>query len=185
VIVTSAANSSDEIADVAMPIGAPIHRQYLDRTTTTSVITLGYRPTQALVRRVYWVGIGMAVVAIVAAIPAFSFLPFGEAPTWARVVLLASVIQLAYVGWMMLVPDWSTVRTTMFVFVGVAAAYGFAMATAIATPPGARVTFEMGPVRTEAIRWCFVVLAMLAVATFFSGRLAFRWRKGYVEANRE
>ena len=42
-----------------------------------------------------------------------------------------------------------------------------------------------GPVRTETIRWCGVVLGLIAVATFFSGRLAFRWRKGYVEANRE
>jgi hypothetical protein len=185
VIISTPAASSDEVADAAMPVGAPIHRQYLDRTTTTSVITLGYRPTRELVRRVYAVGIGMALVAIVAAIPALMFLPFGEAPIWARLVLLASAIQLAYVGWMMLVPDWSTVRSTMFLFVGVAAAYGFAMATAIATPAGAPVTFEMGPVRTNAIQWCAVVMGLIAIATFFSGRLAFRWRKGYVEANSE
>ena len=127
----------------------------------------------------------MALVAMIAAIPAVTFLPFREAPIWARLVLLTSTLQLAYVGWMMLVPDWSTVRTTMLVFVGVAAAYGFAMATAIATPPGTPVTFEMGPIRTDAIRWCGLVMGLIAVATFFSGRLAFRWRSGYVEANRE
>ena len=185
IIATKKASEADEVADEALPVTAPIHVQYLDRTTTTSVITLGYRPTRALVRRVYWIGIGMALVAIIAALPAISFLPFTEAPIWARLTLLISTIQLAYVGWMMLVPDWSTVRSTMLVFVGVAAAYGFAMATAVATPAGAPVTFEMGPVRNEAIKWCAVVMAMIAVATFFSGRLAFLWKKGYLEANSE
>ena len=74
------ADSAEEFADAAMPVGAPIHRQYLDRTTTTSVITLGYRPTRTLVRRVYGIGAGMALVAMVAAIPALMFLPFGEHP---------------------------------------------------------------------------------------------------------
>ena len=100
-------------------------------------------------------------------------------------VLLLSTIQLAYVIWMCLVPDWSTVRLTMFVFAGVAAAYGFAMAVAIATPPGAPVMFEMDPVRSVAVRWCAVVMALITVATFFAGRLAFRWRKGYLAINGE
>lgn len=169
--------------DVAIASAAPVHRQYLDRTTTTSVITLGYRPTRALTRRVYLVGMGLAVVALVAALPALSYLSFSEAPIWARLVLLTSAVQLAYVGWMCLVPDWSTVRITMFVGAGVAAAYGFVMAVAIATPPGAPTMFDMDPVRSIAVRWCAMIMALLAVATFFSGRLAFRWRKGYMATN--
>lgn len=171
--------------DVAIPTASPVHRQYLDRTTTTSVITLGYRPTKALIRRVRWVGLGLAIVAVIAAAPAISFLPFSTAPTWARLVLIVSAIQLAYVTWMCLVPDWSTVRIAMLVSVAVAAAYGFAMAVAIATPPGTPMIFQMDPVRNEAIRWCALIMALLAVATFFSGRLAFRWRKGYLATNSE
>jgi hypothetical protein len=184
-LAEAAETDSGENSEVVIPSAAPVHRQYLDRTTTTSVITLGYRPTKAMARRVYWLGLGLAVVTIISTLPALSFLPFSTAPTWARMVLLISTIQLAYVAWMCLVPDWSTVRITMLVFVGVAAAYGFALAIAIATPPGTSMMFEMGPVRTLAIRWCAVVMCLLAVSTFFSGRLAFHWRKGYVAANGE
>jgi len=106
-------------------------------------------------------------------------------PAWARAVLLVAGLQALYVVWMLNAPDWASVRVVMFVFAAVATGYAVATTTVMATPLDHPLALGLGAVRHWAAAWCAAMVAVMALGTFFCGRLSTRWRRVFQRARRK
>ncbi len=111
--------------------------------------------------------------------PVYGHLNLAAAPTWARIVLAITLVELAYVVWMVTVPDWSTVWTAMIVFALVAAVYGAALALTVMTPRTSAMLFELDQNRDAARVWCTAVVVVTSLMTYVTGTIGYRWRKAH------
>jgi len=123
----------------------------------------------------YWLASALAAVTLFSAAPAMQHLNLLTAPTWARVMLLVATLQFAYIIWMVLVPDWSTVWVGMIVFAVVATMYAMMLLTAlVASGP-----LPLGlPSRGAAVGgWSAVAMLMNGLMVYVCTRVGSTWRK--------
>jgi hypothetical protein len=111
--------------------------------------------------------------------PVFEHLNLASAPNWARIVLAITLVELAYVVWMVTVPDWSTVWTAMIVFALVAAVYGAALALTVMTPRTSLMLFDLDENRDVARWWCAAVVLLTGGMTYVTGTIGYKWRKAH------
>jgi hypothetical protein len=88
-------------------------------------------------------------------------------------------VELAYVVWMVTVPDWSTVWTAMIVFASVAAVYGAALALTVMTPRTTAMLFDLDENRDAARLWCASVVVVTSLMTYVTGTIGYKWRKAH------
>lgn len=145
----------------------------------------GYRADPGKVQTTYMLALALGALTLLCAAPALRHPNLVEAPNWARVVLIASAVQLVFICWMVSLPDWSTVWINMVVFAFVAALYGVAWAVITFTPEYMPINFldldepPDAPVRTRAGPWSFVMLMLATLLTYACGRFSGRWRRQY------
>jgi hypothetical protein len=139
--------------------------------------TTGYRPDADKCSTVYYLAAAMAALSLYCIAPAVSHLNLGAAPNWARVVVLLSLLQLAYAAWLASIPDWSTLRSSMIIFTVVAALYGLTMTVALSTPAENPLPLDLTEVRRQAVLWCAGVVLLASLLAYGCGRAAWRWRK--------
>jgi len=145
----------------------------------------GYRADPGKVQTTYLLAVALGALTLLCAAPAVRHINLLEAPNWARVVLVASALQLIFICWMVSLPDWSTVWVGMVVFALVASLYGIAWAVITFTPDYMPVNFldldepPDDPIRRRAGPWCFVMLMLATLLTYACGRFSGRWRKQY------
>ena len=136
--------------------------------------------------------------AVVAAITLFSMWPaivhlighFGRETSigvarWAQLVLLVAFMQLAYVAYMVLVPDRSTLRVVTIVSAIVTFGYAVVLGICCADALGWTLTTEKTSggirfleldeqvIRGRASAWCAAVLGLFGLATYLCGRASF------------
>ena len=164
---------SDDKAAVARE--TPRRRQ----TETQYVPWDVYRADPGRIATVKWLTLLLlaAVLFSLAPVVRLGHLNLEAAPGWARAVVLLAMLQTVFVVWMLNRPDWATVWVVMIVFAAVSTLYGTATAVAIATPPHQTMPLGMSEVRQTAAGWCLSVLLLMALATYFAGRVASRWRR--------
>ena len=126
----------------------------------------------------------MAVIALFAAAPALPHYELGQAPQWARVMLFVAALQLVYLSWMTMIPDWSTVWSVMWVYAATAAAYATGAGILMFTPPGQQRAMVLGlssdPVaRSNAQWWSAAVVLAMCIACYLAFQLSYRWHKAY------
>ena len=138
-----------------------------------------YRPDRGKVHTARWMAALLGLLVIFSTTPALAHLDLQLAPGWARAVLLVAGLQTAYVIWMALTPDWSTVRVVMMVFAAVSALYGMATAVAVATPLDSPLPLGMQQVRHSASYWCGAILLLMSLATYLCGRVSFQWQRSW------
>jgi hypothetical protein len=145
----------------------------------------GYQADPGKVQTTYMLSLALGALTLLCAAPALPHINLLDAPNWARVVLIASAVQLIFICWMVSLPDWSTVWIGMVVFALVAALYGVAWAVITFTPEYMPVNFldldepPDDPIRRRAGAWCFVMLMLSTLLTYACGRFSGRWRKQY------
>jgi flagellar motor component MotA len=93
--------------------------------------------------------------------------------------LAITLVELAYVVWMVTVPDWSTVWTAMIVFALVAAVYGAALALTVMTPRTTAMLFDLDENRDAARLWCASVVVVTSLMTYVTGTIGYKWRKAH------
>ncbi len=130
-------------------------------------------------KTVYWLAAGLALLSLFHLAPVLGHLDPASAPTWARIVMAVTLVELAYVAWMVTVPDWSTVWTAMIVFAIVAAFYGAVLALTVMTPRGATMLFELDAQRDPARMWCSAVVVLTSLMAYLAGTIGYRWRKAH------
>jgi len=168
----SRAQSAEPAASTPEPFG-------LDESADPPPRIQGYRADRYKTQTVYLLAAGLAMLCLFHMAPALSHRNWGEAPNWARLVMLLSILELTYVAWMALVPDWSTVWVAMLVFAVVAALYGTALAIVVVTPPDRPLRLGMDGVRQSARLWCGSVILLTTLMTYLCGRISYQWRRSY------
>ncbi len=140
----------------------------------------GYQADAGKIQTVHLLAAALVALTLFAAAPALKHLNLVTAPGWARVVIIMSAVQLLYVGWLVSLPDWSTVWIGMVVFAVVAAVYGMGWAAVTFSPVEREVTFlDLEDVRDQASGWCMAVLLLTTLLTYACGRVSGRWRRAF------
>jgi hypothetical protein len=139
----------------------------------------GYRADPARTRVVYLLALGIVALVFFQLVPIWSRSNPATAPNWARWVMMLAVVQFAFAVWMASLPDWSTVRITMFALAGVATVYCAALGIATLTPVTQPLMFDMDDIREKVRLWCMAVTLLVCLMIYLCGRVAFRWRKAY------
>ncbi len=141
---------------------------------------LGYRAEAHHAQSVYWLAGGIVLLAIFHAVPALKFDGLSGGPDWTRMVLLLAVIEIAFAVWVALVPDWSTVWSTMLMLAGMATLYGVALGLVVVTPRDRELMLGLEHVRDQARLWCCAVILVTSLVTYICGRLSHGWHKAFL-----
>ena len=80
------------------------------------------RPNAAHVITVYWLGLSPLAHGVTELVPACRSFGLSGRPTWARLLVVLSAVQMVYVLWMVSLPDFSTVWVVMLVYAAAACA---------------------------------------------------------------
>ncbi len=119
----------------------------------------------------------LLVVCLISASPALPHLNLTAAPNWARLLLLLTVMQVAFVLWMLTVPDWSSLWVVMIAFAVGAAFDGMGLAISLATPADRPLALGLEAYRHWSTAWCGCLMLLLGGSASACGWLSFRWRK--------
>jgi hypothetical protein len=128
-------------------------------------------------QRAYRIALALALICFLAAMPAYWHLRLSTAPAWARVLLLGSLWQLAFVTWMATIPDRSSIWVLMLVFAIAATSYAAVASITLLTPDDFDLPLGLTETRWPAFWWSSLMAVLSAAAGFFCGHTAQRWRK--------
>jgi hypothetical protein len=137
-----------------------------------------YKADPDKVQTVHLLLIGLVLGALFTAGPLAWHPNLFAAPDWVRLVLLISILQLAFVAWMASLPDWASVWVAMLVNALVATLYGAMLAIFLYTPVDSPLPLGLGEVsRRTAAGWCLCVVLITTLLTFACGRVCAVWRR--------
>jgi hypothetical protein len=108
--------------------------------------------------------------------PAALHIPWIEAPNWSRAAPIIALLEIAYVFWMSITPDYSTLRATAVMFFVGAVLSSILAISLIVYPSDAIVPFGLNGVRSSATAWCFVAALLHFLGGYLSFQLGRKWR---------
>jgi hypothetical protein len=127
----------------------------------------------------------LTAIALFGAAPAVRHYNVVAAPGWARFVWLAAGLQLAYIAWMALAPDWSSVWVVMCALAAVAALYAVGMGILLFSDHSDPLALDLAGVRQTAPGWCAAVTLMTGLGCYLAGRVSYRWHKTHLSFRRD
>ena len=96
-------------------------------------------------------------------------------------LLLVGVVQLAYVIYVVQMPDWSSVMVVTVVSLVTATSYAALLSFTVLAPADSEVIalLDLTDVLADgrASGWCFIMLCIASLLSYFSGRFGVRWRR--------
>jgi hypothetical protein len=113
-------------------------------------------------------------------IPTLWHLSLAVAPGWSRLLLLGSVLQLAFVGWMASIPDRASMWVLMIVMAVAATAYGAVASIALVISSDFDLPLDLSDVRWSAFWWSALMMTLSTVAAYHCGHVAQRWKQNAV-----
>jgi len=137
----------------------------------------GYRPDERRVESLKWLTFFLGLLIVFGAAPALPHVNLFTAPGWARAAILLAVLQACYLAWMLSVPDWSTIRVIMIVFIVTAVIYAAALARILVMPPDRPLPLGLEEVRNRAVQWCGCVLTLMLLGAYLCARASSEWRR--------
>jgi hypothetical protein len=105
---------------------------------------------------------------------------------WAYVLLLIGMIQLVYAVYLAQLPDWSSVWVVSLLTLLMAVAYAMLLGLVLLAKEesGVIATLQLADQlrNNHATLWCFMMLSVTSLYTYFSGRAGVRWHQTHVLA---
>ncbi|MCO6456570.1 MAG: hypothetical protein J5I93_14830, partial [Pirellulaceae bacterium] len=150
----------------------------------------GYEHDPSKLATAYYLGAATAGVALLGIVPAIfeiadHFQHLDDSPgiaRWTWLLLVLGCVQLAYALYVVQLPDWSSVWVVALACLGLAAAYAMVLgAVLLSTADNGFIQFmhlHLVP-RRQTSRWCFMMLSLTSLLTYFAGRAAVRWHHTY------
>jgi len=135
-----------------------------------------HQPDPSWTRSLWCLAGVLGGLVVFSAVPALRHADLAAGPIWARAVLLIAALQLVYLAWMAVTPDWSSVLVVMVVFAVVSLGYAAAIVLVLVTGNGASLPLGIEAARNTSILWCATVLALSLLGVYLTGRFSFRWR---------
>jgi hypothetical protein len=136
----------------------------------------GYRAEPILEQSVRWLGGVLAGIAMMSTIPIGWHIFDAPLPGWVWGVVLLAAVELAYVLWMISLPDWSTVWVVTWVFAASCAVYALVLAVALFAPRGDALPLALDTIRPRMAAWSAAVSILQGVGAYLAGRYSVRWR---------
>jgi hypothetical protein len=133
-------------------------------------------PSRPGYRHVVAAALGIVLLALMQLAPAVTQLNLATAPDWARASVLLALLELAYAAWIVLTPDWSSLRVAMCLAAGVATLYGAALGASLLTPRFAAAPLDMHEAPGGAPLWCATIICGALALAYACGRLSHLWR---------
>lgn len=127
-------------------------------------------------RLVHRTSAALAGLCLLALVPALWHLNLAAAPGWARLLLLGSLLEMAFVSWMALVPDRASVWVLMIVMAVAATAYGAVASMTLVISVDTDLPLGLGDVRWPAFWWSALMMAISTAAAYHCGHMAQRWK---------
>lgn len=115
--------------------------------------------------------------------PAAYYFDHGATPGWAQVVLLVSLLQLAYALWLALVPDWSSLWVASLSLSLVATLYATGVAITATARPDSKLLLDLAELlRTQGSKpalWCLTIVLLASLLAYLAGLTSYRWHKAH------
>jgi len=128
-------------------------------------------------RAVYRIALLLAGICLVSVVPTLWHLSLAAAPGWARLLLLGSLLQLAFIGWMASIPDRASIWVLMIVMAVAATAYGAVASIALVISTDFDLPLDLGEVRWPAFWWSVLMMALSTATAYICGHAAQRWKQ--------
>lgn len=160
-------------------------------TDDVEVPVRGYEADRKQVATVRWLAAAILLTGIVGTIPAFidvvehALSESSEGLSrWACALLLVGLLQCAYAVYLVQLPDWSSVWVVTIFTLAIAAAYAAMFGlTLLSSDQGDFVQlFDLADRLRggKATAWCLIMLSLMSLTSYFSGRVGTRWRNAFV-----
>jgi len=143
--------------------------------TSDDPLRLCVPPTE-LVRSARHLTLLLLGLILVAFGPSALHAPWIEAPNWSRAAPMIAFLEIAYVLWMSLTPDYSTLRATAIMFFVGATLLVLLAITIIAFSSDAVLPFGLDGVRSSAVAWSFVAALLHFLGGYLCFHLGRKWR---------
>lgn len=167
-------------------IDPPTQGSEVSDTEASATNVRGYEPPSRLVSTVSMLAMGLAFVACFGAGPAVydvvEHLRTPDSPgvaTRAYAILLLTVLQFAYAAYLWQLPDWSSVWVVTVVTLSLAVVYAMLLATTyLSQNDGWFVQLLQLSDKLrggQAAGWCFIMLCLMSLLSYLSGRISVRW----------
>lgn len=127
-------------------------------------------------RLVHRTAAALAGLCLLSMVPALWHINLAVAPGWARLLLLGSLLELAFIGWMTLIPDRASVWVLMIVMAVAATVYGAVASLALVITIDADLPLGLADVRWPAFWWSALMMALSTAAAYHCGHMAQRWK---------
>ena len=135
-----------------------------------------YRANPQQIETAYWLAVVLLFVIVFSAAPALGYLRLDQAPAWAQAMLLVAGMQLAYSIWLVIVPDWSTIRVGLWLF-GASAVLYAAGAALFAMAGAGPLPLDLAAPRSSAAGWCGANSLALGLLSYACGQVGATWRR--------
>jgi hypothetical protein len=109
--------------------------------------------------------------------------PNGFVARWALLILLISVLQVAYAVYLLQLPDWTSVWVVTIFLLAVAGVYAMSLGLIILASPTGWLLGSEGLQLADrlaggkAALWCLSMIGISTMLAYFSGRLARHWHR--------
>ncbi|HUG71594.1 MAG TPA: hypothetical protein VMM76_27875 [Pirellulaceae bacterium] len=151
----------------------------------------GYEADRDKIATVRWLATAILITSLVGMIPAIVDViehmlsdTSDGVSRWACGLLLVGVLQCAYAVYLVQLPDWSSVWVVTFFTLVIAASYAAMCGlTLLSSDQGhfVQVLDLADRLRGgKATAWCLIMLSLMSLTSYFSGRVGVRWRNAFV-----
>lgn len=150
----------------------------------------GMKPNPEQTRTVKYLGLALVISALFGAFPGLldlkDHLRAMNSPgvaVWANIQFLACALQLVYAFYLIQVPDWSSVWVVSCLAALLTAIYAMLLVVALLADEQSQIIslLELGAVSQsgKVAGWCFVMLLIVGLIAYFSGKIGQRWQQAY------
>ena len=160
-------------------------------TDDVEIPVRGYEADRDKVATVRWLAAALLITSLIGIVPAIiDVVEHSLSDTsdglsrWACGLLLVGVLQCAYAIYLIQLPDWSSVWVvtgfTLVIAASYAAMFGL---TLLSSDQGHFVQILDLADRLrggKATAWCLIMLSLMSLTSYFSGRVGARWRNAFV-----
>lgn len=129
--------------------------------------------------RTYAVAVGFGMAGLAGAWLALAALQRSPAPAWSWIVLLLSLLQAAYVLWLVSLPDWSTLWIGAAIYLAATAVDALGLGLVLAMPATRALPLGLESVRGSLAGWFGAALFVHAGLAFAAGMITRAWRREY------
>lgn len=151
----------------------------------------GYEADRDKVATVRWLATALLITGLIGIVPAIidvvehSLSDTSEGLSrWACGLLLVGLLQCAYAVYLVQLPDWSSVWVVTCFSLVIAASYAAMFGlTLLSSDQGHFVQILDLADRLrggKATAWCLIMLSLMSLTSYFSGRVGTRWRNAFV-----